>query len=248
MVGYRGGMPYVEPNYPTDLNCNEWSLMSELFGDGTNKGKRGHPITVSKCAVVNAMRDLFGRPAQQDSTTAARLRAAGAVILGKTNLSEFANFRSFVWTSGWSGRGGQTLNPYVLDRNPLGSSAGSAVAVAANLTTVAIGSETDGSITAPASSDGVVGIKPTVGLTSRAGVVPIAHSQDSIGPFGCTVADVAIVLGALVGVDPRDPATQDSAGKFHTDYTQFLVVANASPLPVASRVARGSRRGGFVGG
>jgi len=165
---------------------------------------------------------LFGTPAPRDSTTAARLRAAGAVILGKTNLTEFANFRSFYASSGWSGRGGQTRNPYVLNRNPLGSSAGSGVAVSANLSTVAIGTETDGSIIGPAAFSGIVGIKPTLGLTSRAGVVPIAHSQDTVGPHGRSVADAAAVLGALVGVDPRDPATADSAGKFYTDYTQFL--------------------------
>ncbi len=158
----------------------------------------------------------------QDSTTAARLRAAGAVILGKTTLSEWANFRSTHSSSGWSGRGGQSLNPYVLDSSPCGSSSGSPAAVAANLTTVAIGTETDGSIVCPSNASSVVGIKPTVGLTSRAGVVPISHTQDTIGPHGRTVADAATVLGALVGPDPRDPQTQESAGKFEADYTQFL--------------------------
>jgi len=165
---------------------------------------------------------LVGEPAHQDSTVAARLRAAGAVILGKTNLSEFANFRSFHSSSGWSGRGGQTKNPYILDRNPCGSSSGSGAAVSASFAAAALGTETDGSIVCPASLNGVVGIKPTVGLTSRAGVVPISHTQDTVGPHGRTVADAAAVLGALVGVDPRDPATAASAGKFHTDYTQFL--------------------------
>jgi amidase len=165
---------------------------------------------------------LVGDPAPHDSTVAARLRAAGAVILGKTNLSEWANFRGFGSTSGWSGLGGQTRNPYVLDRNPCGSSSGSGAAVSANFATVALGTETDGSIVCPASLNGVVGIKPTVGLTSRAGVVPISHSQDTVGPYGRTVADAAAVLGALVGVDPRDPQTAESAGQFHTDYTQFL--------------------------
>ena len=165
---------------------------------------------------------LVGAAATQDSTVAARLRAAGAVILGKANLSEWANFRGFSSSSGWSGRGGQTRNPYVLDRNPCGSSSGSAAAVSANFTAVALGTETDGSIVCPSSSNGVVGIKPTVGLTSRAGVVPISHTQDTVGPHARTVADAAAVLGALVGVDPRDPATADSAGHFHTDYTQFL--------------------------
>jgi amidase len=165
---------------------------------------------------------LVGSPAPQDSTVAARLRAAGAVILGKANLSEWANFRGFGSSSGWSGVGGQTRNPYVLDRNPCGSSSGSAAAVSANFAAAALGSETDGSIVCPSSLCGVVGIKPTLGLTSRAGVVPISHTQDTVGPHGRRVADAAAVLGALVGVDPRDPATQASAGKFHTDYTQFV--------------------------
>ncbi len=165
---------------------------------------------------------LVGAPAAQDSTVAARLRAAGAVILGKANLSEWANFRGFGSSSGWSALGGQTRNPYVLDRSPCGSSSGSAAAVSANFATVSLGTETDGSIVCPASLCGVVGIKPTVGLTSRAGVIPISHSQDTVGPYGRMVADAAAVLGALTGVDPRDPATQESAGKFHTDYTQFL--------------------------
>ena len=165
---------------------------------------------------------LVGDPAHQDATVAARLRAAGAVILGKANLSEWANFRGFASSSGWSGLGGQTRNPYVLDRNPCGSSSGSAAAVSANFATVSLGTETDGSIVCPASLNGVVGIKPTVGLTSRAGVIPISHSQDTVGPYGRTVADAATVLGALVGVDPRDAATAASAGHFHTDYRQFL--------------------------
>jgi amidase len=165
---------------------------------------------------------LVGEPALQDATVASRLRASGAVLLGKGNLSEWANFRSFHSSSGWSGRGGQTRNPYVLDRNPCGSSSGSGAAVSASLCAAALGTETDGSVVCPSHANGVVGIKPTVGLTSRAGVVPISHSQDTVGVHGRTVADAAAVLGALVGVDPRDPATQESEGKFHTDYTQFL--------------------------
>ena len=165
---------------------------------------------------------LVGAPAPRDATVAARLRAAGAVILGKANLSEWANFRGFSSSSGWSGKGGQTKNPYILDRNPCGSSSGSAAAVSANFAAAALGTETDGSIVCPSHANGVVGIKPTVGLTSRAGVVPISHTQDTVGPHGRTVADAATVLGALVGVDPRDPATQASAGHFHTDYRQFL--------------------------
>ena len=165
---------------------------------------------------------LVGTPALQDSTVAARLRAAGAVILGKTTLSEWANFRSFFSSSGWSGRGGQCNNPYAIDRNPCGSSSGSGAAASANFAAVSIGTETDGSIVCPANENGVVGIKPTVGLVSRAGVVPISHTQDTIGPHARTVADAAAVLGALVGVDSRDSATSASAGKFHRDYTQFL--------------------------
>jgi amidase len=165
---------------------------------------------------------LVGTPAPRDSTVAARLRAAGAVILGKTNLSEWANFRGFQSTSGWSGRGGLVRNPYVLDRNACGSSSGSGAAVSANFAAAALGTETDGSIVCPSSTNGVVGIKPTVGLTSRAGVIPISHTQDTVGPHGRTVADAAAVLGALTGVDPRDPATAASSGHSFTDYTQFL--------------------------
>jgi amidase len=159
---------------------------------------------------------------QRDATVARRLRRAGAIILGKTNLSEWANFRSTQSSSGWSGVAGQTRNPYVLDRNPCGSSSGSGTAVSANLAAASLGTETDGSIVCPASATGVVGIKPTVGLTSRAGVIPISHSQDTVGPMCRTVADAAAVLGAMTGVDPRDPATRASRGHRHRDYTQFL--------------------------
>lgn len=158
----------------------------------------------------------------RDATVAERLRAAGAVLLGKANLSEWANIRSSHSSSGWSARGGQARNPYHLARTTSGSSSGSASAVAANLCAVALGTETNGSILSPAHINGVVGIKPTVGLTSRAGVIPISHTQDTVGPFGRAVADAAAVLGALTGVDPRDPATAASAGRFHSDYTQFL--------------------------
>ncbi|MGI6375380.1 MAG: amidase [Anaerolineae bacterium] len=161
------------------------------------------------------------RPAQ-DATVVARLRQAGAVILGKANLSEWANFRSPRSSSGWSGRGGQTRNPYVLDRSPSGSSSGSAVAVAASLCVVALGTETDGSVIAPSAACGIVGLKPTVGLTSRAGVIPIAPTQDTVGVHARCVADAALVLGALVGADHRDGATQASAGRFDVDYTRFL--------------------------
>ena len=178
---------------------------------------------------------LYGHPALHDSTVAANLRAGGAVILGKTNLSEWANFRSFESTSGWSGRGGQTNNPYALDRNPCGSSAGSGAAASANFATVSFGTETDGSIVCPGNANGVVAIKPTVGLTSRAGVVPISHTQDTVGPHARTVADAAVALGVIQSrtYDGRDPATGDvPLGWQHTgkkrpkdipeDYTQFL--------------------------
>jgi len=165
---------------------------------------------------------LAGSIAPRDSTVAAKLRAAGAVLLGKTNLSEWANFRSSHSTSGWSGRGGQAKNPYVLDRNPCGSSSGTGGGISANLAAVGIGTETDGSIVCPSSANGLVGIKPTVGLVSRAGIIPIAHSQDTAGPMARTVRDAAIVLGAIAGADARDPATAASAGKVEADYTRFL--------------------------
>ena len=177
---------------------------------------------------------LVGTPALRDSTVAANLRAGGAVILGKTNLSEWANFRSFESISGWSGRGGQTHNPYGIDRNPCGSSSGSGAAASANFAAVSFGSETDGSIVCPANANGVVGIKPTVGLVSRAGVVPISHTQDTVGPHGRTVADAAAALGVIQSrtFDGRDPATGgvplgwQGTGKTRpripTDYTQFV--------------------------
>ena len=165
---------------------------------------------------------LVGSKPLTDSFVAKKLRAAGAVILGKTNLSEWANIRSSHSTSGWSGRGGLTRNPYALDRNPCGSSSGSGAAVSANLCAGAIGTETDGSIVCPSSANGIVGIKPTVGLVSRSGIIPISHSQDGAGPMCRTVKDAAILLGALTGADPEDLATADSAGKSRTDYTQFL--------------------------
>jgi amidase len=165
---------------------------------------------------------LEGNIALRDAALVERLRAAGAVILAKANLSEWANFRSTRSSSGWSGRGRQCRNPYVLDRNPSGSSSGSAVAVSANLCPVAVGTETDGSIISPANACGIVGIKPTVGLVSRAGVIPIAHSQDTAGPMCRTVADAAALLGALAGIDPRDPATAAAQGHIAPDYTAFL--------------------------
>src|SRR5687768_3771230 len=165
---------------------------------------------------------LIGAKPFQDAFVAKKLRDAGAVILGKTNLSEWANFRSTKSSSGWSARGGQTKNPYALDRNPCGSSSGSGVAPSANLCAAAIGTETDGSIVCPSSANSLVGIKPTVGLVSRAGIIPIAHSQDTAGPMARTVTDAAIILGTLVGEDPRDKQTAQSRGKSYADYTRFL--------------------------
>ncbi len=165
---------------------------------------------------------LAGAPAARDAFLVARLRAAGAVILGKTNLSEWANIRSSASSSGWSARGGQTRNPHALDRNPCGSSSGSGAAVAAELCVVAVGTETDGSIICPSRACGIVGIKPTVGLVSRAGIIPISRSQDTAGPMARSVADAAALLSALAGVDPGDPATAASAGRAAADYTAFL--------------------------
>src|SRR6187551_803503 len=162
---------------------------------------------------------LVGAKPQRDAFVAQKLREAGAVILGKTNLSEWANFRSNKSSSGWSCRGGQTKNPYVLERNPCGSSSGSEVAVAANLCTAAIGTETDGYVVCPSSANSLVGIKPTVGLVSRAGIIPISHSQDTAGPMARTVSDAAILLAAMTGLDPRDVATNESRGKSVADYT-----------------------------
>jgi amidase len=165
---------------------------------------------------------LLGSKPAKDAFVVKRLREAGAVILGKTNLSEWANFRSSRSTSGWSGRGGQTRNPYALDRNPSGSSSGTGAAIAASLAAVGIGTETDGSIVSPASCCGLVGLKPTVGLVSRSGIVPIAHSQDTAGPMARTVADAATLLGAMVGPDPNDPATQTGGVRLFQDYREFL--------------------------
>ena len=165
---------------------------------------------------------LQGSIPPQDSTVAKKLRDAGAVIIGKTNLSEWANFRSSHSSSGWSGRGGQTKNPYVLDRNPCGSSSGTGAAIAANLAAIGVGTETDGSVVCPSNANSLVGIKPTLGLISRAGIIPIAHSQDTAGPMCRTVMDATILLGTLAGVDARDEATNVSARKSSSDYTRFL--------------------------
>lgn len=165
---------------------------------------------------------LTGNIATQDAFIVEKLRAAGAVLLGKTNLSEWANFRSTRSSSGWSGRGGQCKNPFVLDRNPCGSSSGSGAAVSANLCAIAIGTETNGSIVCPSSSNGVVGIKPTVGMWSRSGIIPISYTQDTAGPMTRTVTDAAILLAALSGEDPRDDKTIGLSEKYPSDYTAAL--------------------------
>jgi amidase len=178
--------------------------------------------TADKMATTAGSLALEGAPApSRDAFVVERLRAAGAVILAKTTLSEWANFRSAHSSSGWSGRGGQVRNPYALDRNPCGSSSGSGAAIAANLAAVAIGTETDGSVTCPASINGLVGIKPTIGLVSRAGIIPIAHSQDTAGPMTRTVTDTAVLLTAIAGRDPRDPVTERAEGKVQ-DYAAGL--------------------------
>lgn len=184
--------------------------------------------TAGKMMTTAGSLALMGNKAAKDAFIIQQLRTAGAVLLGKTNLSEWANFRSTRSTSGWSSRGLQTKNPCILDRNPSGSSSGSGAAVSANLCVVAIGTETDGSVIAPSSHCGIVGIKPTVGLLSRSGIIPISKTQDTAGPMARTVRDAAILLGALTGVDPDDAATSQSAGKAQHDYTAFL---NINSLP-----------------
>jgi amidase len=196
---------------------------------GTLRGPlHGIPILIKDnidvAGMVNSAGSLAlaGHRPKQDAFIAVRLRAAGAVILGKANLSEWANFRSTRSTSGWSSRGGQTKNPYVLDRNPCGSSSGTGAAVAASLAAIGVGTETDGSIICPASVNGLVGLKPTVGLVSRSGIIPISVSQDTAGPMGRTVTEVAMLLTGLAGVDERDPAAPAAAGRIPADYTTFL--------------------------
>jgi amidase len=235
---YLSNIEAVDSNGPTIKSVLEINPDALAIADQLDKERRegkvrgplhGIPIllkdnieTADKLETTAGSYALEGVPVKQDSFVAQELREAGAVILGKANMSEWAYFRSTRGCSGWSARGGQTKNPYILTRNPCGSSSGSGAAVAANVVSVAIGTETDGSIVCPASANSVVGIKPTVGLVSRSGIVPGAHSQDTAGPLARTVADAAVVLGALTGVDPRDPKTSESKGKSYTDYTQFL--------------------------
>jgi amidase len=200
---------------------------------------------------------LKGAPATQDSTVAAHLRAGGAVILGKTNLSEWANFRSFFSTSGWSAVGGQTNNPYGINRNPCGSSAGSGAAATANFAAVSLGTETDGSIVCPGNANGVVGLKPTVGLTSRAGVVPISHTQDTVGPHARSVADAAITLSVIRAAPPTDvtrpPAAYRSAGKAaradeHSDGLHAVSQSRRIARRASRRHAPGNRQRARPGG
>ena len=219
-------------NSVIELNPDALAIAEELDRERKAKGKRGplhgSPImikdnidTADRMMTTAGSLALVGSKPPKDSFVVQKLRAAGAVILGKTNLSEWANIRSSHSTSGWSGRGGLTRNPYALDRNACGSSSGSGAATSANLCAAAIGTETDGSIVCPSSSNGLAGIKPTVGLVSRSGIIPIAHTQDGAGPMCRTVRDAAIVLGALTGIDPDDAATAASAGKSPPDYAQF---------------------------
>ena len=216
-----------------ETNPDALAIAESLDQERKAKGARGplHGIpvlvkdnidTAYRMTTTAGSLALEGSIAARDATVAERLRAAGAVILGKANLSEWANFRSTHSTSGWSARGGQCRNPYSLDRNPCGSSSGSGVAVSANLCAVAVGTETDGSIVCPSTTSGIVGMKPTVGLLSRAGIIPISHTQDTPGPMARTVADAAALLTALTGEDPRDPTTAASHGRAAADYARFL--------------------------
>jgi amidase len=216
-----------------EINPDAMASAADLDQERKSKGPRGplHGIpvlikdnidTADRMMTTAGSLALEGSHARRDSFVAERLRAAGAVILGKTNLSEWANFRSSHSTSGWSSRGGQCRNPYALDRNPCGSSSGTGAGVSGNFCAVGVGTETDGSIVCPSSANGIVGIKPTLGLVSRSGIIPIAASQDTAGPMARTVTDAAILLGVLAGVDPRDPATQPAQGHISADYTTFL--------------------------
>ncbi|TLZ28392.1 MAG: amidase [Gammaproteobacteria bacterium] len=216
-----------------EVNPDAAAIAAQLDSAGGPRGPLyGVPVllkdnidTADRMLTTAGSLALVDSKAPRDAFIVQRLRAAGALILGKTNLSEWANYRSKRSSSGWSGRGGQTKNPYVLDRNPCGSSSGSGTAIAADLALVAIGTETDGSITCPASVNGLVGIKPTVGLISRSGIIPIAASQDTAGPMARTVADAAALLTVLAGYDPDDPATAPLRERPPPDYSRFLDAA-----------------------
>ena len=219
-------------NAVIEMNPDAMSIADALDRERKTKGARGplHGIpvlikdnidTADRMMTTAGSLALVGSKPPKDSFVAQKLRAAGAVILGKTNLSEWANIRCSHSTSGWSGRGGLTKNPYALDRNPCGSSSGTGAGISANLAAVGIGTETDGSIVCPSSANGLAGIKPTVGLVSRSGIIPISHSQDGAGPMCRTVRDAATLLSVLTGVDADDAATSVSAGKSQADYAQF---------------------------
>jgi amidase len=223
----------IKLNSVIEVNPDALQIAAELDAERRERGPRGPlhgiPILVKdnfatrdRMETTAGSLALLGAEVPRDAFVIRRLRRAGAVILGKANLSEWANFRSTQSSSGWSGRAGQCLDPYVLDHNPCGSSSGSGAAIAANLAAASLGTETDGSIVCPSSQNALVGIKTTLGLTSRSGVVPLAHSQDVTGPMARTVADAATVLGPMTGVDPRDPATADSRGHSYRDYRRFL--------------------------
>ena len=216
-----------------EINPQALDIADQLDRERQARGPRGplHGVpvlikdnveTADRMMTTAGSLALDGWYAPKDAPLVARLRAGGAIILGKTNLSEWANFRSTHSSSGWSGRGGQTRNPYALNRTPSGSSSGSAVAVSANFCALAVGTETDGSIVSPASVNGIVGLKPTVGLVSRGGIVPISHSQDTAGPLARSVRDAAILLGLMAGPDPADPASVAVGDRFIGDYSRFL--------------------------
>lgn len=215
-----------------ELNPDALQIAEALDQERKSKGPRGplHGVPVlikdnidtgDRMNTTAGSLALMGSRPANDAFVAAQLRKAGAVILGKTNLSEWANIRSSHSTSGWSGRGGQTRNPYALDRNPCGSSSGTGAAISANLAVAGVGTETDGSVVCPSSANGLAGLKPTVGLVSRSGIIPISHSQDTAGPMARTVRDVAVLLSAMAGADPQDAATANRQGKAFTDYTKF---------------------------
>ncbi len=216
-----------------ETNPDALALADELDAErraGRSRGPlHGIPVfikdnidTADKMMTTAGSFALLGAKRERDAFVVERMRSAGVIILGKTNLSEWANFRSTQSSSGWSGRGGQCRNPYALDRNPCGSSSGSGVASSANYCAAAVGTETDGSVVCPSAANSVIGIKPTVGLVSRSGIIPIAHSQDTAGPMARTVADAAALLSAMTGVDSRDSATSASQGNAEADYTRFL--------------------------
>jgi amidase len=235
---YLARIEEIDKHGPTLASVIEVNPDALAIADSLDKERTGHRVrgplhgipvlikdnidTADRMQTTAGSLALLGSKPVRDAFVAQKLREAGAVLLGKTNLSEWANIRSSHSSSGWSGRGGQTKNPYALDRNPCGSSSGSGAATSAGLCVVAVGTETDGSVVCPSSANGLVGIKPTLGLISRAGIIPIAHSQDTAGPMARTLRDAAILLSALAGVDARDSATAASQGKAAPDYTKFL--------------------------